>query len=190
MTMPNVILDVDDFAENPGNSTDCLEALIEQKQKFFNFKVTLFGIPRFLGKDNSLFFHRVLEQYGDWIEIGLHGWEHTQNECANWTRKEAVEKIDRAYKMGCFVPGFKAPNFIINEETIYALDYCGIWLADHSVINPIPQTRVRSYLIPHPWSVHCHSWEAHNGILKTIEKKLWDQDTKFHFISDVIKGQE
>jgi len=189
MTMPNVILDVDDFAENPGNSTDCLEALIEQKQKFFNFKVTLFGIPWYMGKDNSPFFLRLLEQYGDWIQIGLHGWKHTQNECAVWTIPEAVKKIDRAYKMGCFVPIFRAPNFIINKETICALEYCGFALADHSVINPIPQTKVKSYIIPRLGAVHTHSWEAHNGILKTIEEGLWDQETKFYFIHDLVKGE-
>lgn len=185
--MDNIILDIDDFAENPGNSKDCIDALVKQKQKYPGFKATLFGIPFYEGKDNSKFFHNIIAQYGSWIQIGIHGWCHNQNECLNWTVEEAIKKINDAYNMACFIPLFKSPYYQINQETYEALRRLNIAVADHQSLHNTPRpSRVKALDFEHPWLVHSHSWQAHNGILKVIEKKLWDENTKFHFISDII----
>ena len=54
--LPDVVWDLDDFAQNPGNN--CLNYLMDQKLKFPNLKVTLFAIP-FYETKNDQFKERI-----------------------------------------------------------------------------------------------------------------------------------
>jgi len=202
--LPDVVLDLDDFAENEGNSKECMELLVKQKELFPNLKVTLFAIPWYEDKDNSLFFKSVLEKYGTWVELAIHGWTHsTPTECKEWTLEEALAKIKRAYAMGCFVKGFKAPGWQISRDTYTALDYLGFWVADHTVsaytepgvLNDLrrPLT-LKAYTVDHPWIVHGHTWDLNNpdpaynnGIRQIIEVHgvPWTKESRFHFINDL-----
>ena len=205
--LPNVVLDLDDFAENPGNSKECLELLIKQKEKFPNFKVNLFSIPFYENKDNTPFFRSIVEKYGDWIQLAIHGWHHeTPTECKDWTKEEALDKISKSMWMGkgCFVKGFKAPGWQISRGTYEALDILGFWVADHSVsayTEPgIPNSErrpvgLRAYTVDHPWMVHGHTWDLNNpdpaynnGIRQIIEEHgvPWDDKSTFNFISEVV----
>ena len=175
--MDNVILDLDDFAENKENSEECLQLLLEQKSKFPNLKVTLFAIPYYLNKDNSTFFHSI--KY-DWIQFAIHGFYHHLNECTLWDYNTALQNIQTAYNMGCFVKGFKAPNYRINKGTIEALNDLGFW------VDELEKESKRSYN-NHPWRVHGHTWNAWNGIKQVIERNLWNENTKFHFINDIME---
>lgn len=201
--LPDVVLDLDDFAQNPSNN--CLADLMDLKLKYPKFKVTLFAIPYFQSKDNSEFYKWVLEKFGDWIELAIHGWKHeTPAECKEWNYNTAFRLLKRADEMGCFVKGFKAPGWQISRETYKALDDLGFWIADHNtseytekgVLNKDrrPET-LKVYSVDHPWIVHGHTWDVNNldppyrnGIRQIVEEHgvPWDEKSNFHFISEVL----
>lgn len=204
LPMKDVVLDLDDFAENPGNSREALELLIKEKKKFPKLKVTLFAIPFYQDKDNSPYFKEVLKEHGDWIEMAVHGWHHeTPTECINWTYDEAKEKIQKALDMGCFVKGFKAPGWQISRETYRAVRDLGLWISDHTIsaytekgvlnVDRRPAD-IKLYSVEHPWIIHGHTWDLtnpdpryRNGIRQILEEhdQMWDENTNFHFISEV-----
>lgn len=201
--LPDVVLDLDDFAENPGNSKECIELLVKQKEMFPNLKVTLFAIPFYEDKDNSQFFNSILAKY-DWIEFAIHGWTHSHVECKEWTMEEALEKLKKAYDMKCFVKGFKAPGWQISRGTYEALKLLKFWVADHTTsayTEPgVPNENrrpkgLKAYTVDHPWIVHGHTWDLNNpdpaynnGIRQIIEEHgvPWDVKSRFHFISEVV----
>jgi predicted deacetylase len=199
MAMDHVIFDLDDFAQQPDRN--CLDALIPLKEKFPNLKVTLFAIPFYENKDQSDFFHQVIKDHGDWIELGIHGWDHRSNfECMEWTYKEANQKITDAWNMGCFTKVFKAPGWQISRDTYSVCKNAGFVVADHKesvytepgVLNKDRRPKhLRVYEIDHPWMVHGHTWNCvGNGIYELVEKwekegYPWDENTQFHSILEI-----
>lgn len=203
--LSDVVFDLDDFAMYPENSAECIYHLKRQKEKFPKLKVTLFAIPQYRGVDNTTFFSDVLEAYGDWIQLAIHGWHHeTPFECKEWTYKEAKKKIDTAYKSGVFVKVFKAPGWQISRDTYKALDEMGFIVADNlfsaytepGVLNSErrPKT-LKAYTVEHPWMCHGHTWDIttdlvghRNGIRQIIEEHgvPWDENSNFHFIEEVL----
>lgn len=203
----DVVLDLDDFAENEGNSKECLELLIKQKEQYPNLKVTLFAIPFYQDKDNTPFFRQTVEKYGDWMQLAIHGWTHeTPTECREWNFEEALAKISKAWMMGrgCFVKGFKAPGWQISRDTYKALETLKFWVADHTtsaytepgVLNADRRpANLKVYSVDHPWIVHGHTWDLNNpdpaynnGIRQIIEEHgvPWDVNSRFYFISEVV----
>lgn len=195
--MENVIFDLDDLAMQP--ERNCLEDLVLLKHEYPKLKVTLFAIPYYGGVDQSVFFHQIVDNFGDWIELAVHGWDHHSNfECSQWDYKTATDKIREALEMNCFVPGFKAPGWQISRDTYMACKNLGVWVADHKVsayTESVPNSqrrpsKLKYYEIDHPWMVHGHTWECEGNGLETIMKNVpWNQDTEFHFISDYIKEE-
>lgn len=199
MASTHVVFDLDDFAEQP--ERNCLNELIKLKEKWPNLKVTLFAIPYYGNQDQSDFFHSVRLNYGDWIQLGIHGWDHHSNfECSQWDYKEANDKIYKAWKMGCFNKVFKAPGWQISRDTYSVCKNAGFIVADHkeSVYTEpgIPNKdrrpkSLRVYEIDHPWMVHGHTWNCvGNGIYELVEKwekegYPWDENTEFHFITEM-----
>ncbi len=203
--LPDVVLDLDDLAENPGNSQEALELLIKQKEKFPRFKVTLFAIPFYQDKDNSPFYKKVINKYGDWIQLAIHGWKHdTSMEWSKIDYKTARKYLEDSLAMGCFVKGFKAPGWQMSRDAYKAVYNHGLWIADHVVSQytekdiPNEERRpedMRVYSVDHPWIVHGHTWDVtnpdpryQNGIRQMIEDHgvVWDEKSKFHFISEVV----
>lgn len=196
--MRNVIFDLDDFAKQP--ERNCIHDLIKIKSMFHKFKVTLFAIPNYDNRDQSTFFYKIKELYGDWIQLAIHGWDHHDNfECSKWDYKTAKKYISKALDMGCFVNGFKAPGWQISRDTYKACLNLGLWVADHkesAYTEPgVPNSERRPdnlsiYEIDHPWMVHGHTWECvGNGIKTLIKQGLpFDLETNFYFIDDIVKG--
>jgi hypothetical protein len=200
--LQDVVLDLDDFAQEPGNN--CLADLMDLKIKYPKLKVTLFAIPYYQGKDNSPFFHMVKEKFGDWIEMAIHGWKHEPVECKEWNHHTAYRLAKKSYDMGCFVKGFKAPGWQISRETYQALHELGFWIADHNTSEytekGVPNSERRPkdmkvYSVDHPWIVHGHTWDVNNldppyrnGIRQIVEEHgvPWNKDSNFHFISEVV----
>lgn len=201
--LPDVVLNLDDFAQNPANN--CIADLMDLKIKYPKLKVTLFAIPFFQGHDNSPFFHMIKEKFGDWIELAIHGWKHENSmECAHWNHHTAYRLLFKAYEMGCFVKGFKAPGWQISREAYQALDELGFWVADQTSseytekgvlnVDRRPPT-LKVYSVEHQWIVHGHTWDVNNldppyrnGIRQIVEEHgvPWDTNSNFHFISEVI----
>ena len=194
-----LVFDLDDFAED--EDRNCLDALIFLKDKFPNLKVTLFAIPFYKDRSQENFFNDVIAKY-DWIELGIHGWNHHSNfECSQWDYQTAKYLITKAYKMGCFKKLFKAPGWQISRDTYGALKELDFICADHKVsayTEPnVPNSERRPkglkiYEIDHPLMLHGHTWDCvDNGIYELIDK--WEKDgypfnqeTEFKFITEVI----
>lgn len=198
--MNDVIFDSDDFAMQP--ERNCMRELLYLKERFPNFKVTLFAIPCYEQYNQDRFFQMIHEKYGDWIQLAMHGFKHDSNfECKEWdsvTAKTTIKQFDGP----CFVKGFKAPGWQISRATYQACLDLGFWVADHkesAYTEPgVPNSERRPkglkvYEIDHPWMIHTHTWNCvGNGLPEMIEK--WenegfpfDQNTRFHFIDDWIK---
>ncbi len=117
-------MDFDDFTDK---STHELGLLYHLKwMNGDNFKVTLFTIPRqstvgFLEEVNKI----------PWIELGIHGWDHSPRECENWTYKEAKEKIKISLSSKLFAPIFKAPYWLFSNGTYKACKDLGVKVCDH-----------------------------------------------------------
>ncbi len=198
--MNDVIFDLDDFAQQP--ERNCLDHLLFLKEKFPNIKVTLFAIPFYGGVDQSSFFHEIKKTYGEWIHLGIHGWDHHDNfECSQWDHETAMRKIQEALHFGCFQNIFKAPGWQISRDTYTVCKNLGLIVADHheSVYTEPgipnkdrrPQT-LKVYEIDHPWMIHGHTWNCvGNGIEELIEKweidgYPFDQHTQFHWIEEAV----
>lgn len=198
--MNDVIFDLDDFAEQ--SERNCIDQLLFLKKKFPNLKVTLFAIPHYAGKDQQNYFSKIKDMYGDWIQLGIHGWDHHDNfECSKWNYTTAIEHILEAKAWGCFEPLFKAPGWQISRETYKACKDLGLIVADHkfsAYTEPgVPNSTRRPvglkvYEIDHPWMVHGHTWNCvGNGIEELITKwevegYPFDQKTHFHWIEEVV----
>lgn len=197
--MKDVIFDSDDFAMQP--ERDCMRELLHIKEKFPNFKVTLFSIPFYGGYDQGEFFKYINDSH-DWIQLAMHGWRHDSNfECKNWSYNQARIHMEHLKTKSWYVNGFKAPGWQISRDTYKACFDAGVWVADHkqSVYTEpgVPNNERRPeglkvYEIDHPWMVHTHTWNCvGNGLPEMIEKwekegYPFDQKTNFHFIDEVI----
>lgn len=189
----------DDFAGT--DDRNCLPELLFLKEKFPNLKVTLFAIPFYENKGQDGFLNQVKEKYGDWIQLGVHGWTHHSNfECKEWTYEDAERCLIQSEQMDCFELLFKAPGWQISRDTYMVCKNRGYIVADHkeSVYTepgvPNKERRpkhLKVYEIDHPWMVHGHTWNCvGNGISELIEKwKVygypWDENSQFHFITEL-----
>lgn len=191
--MTDVVFDLDDLAMG---DRDCILDLLTIKEMYPKFVCTLFAIPFYKNQDQSSFLQGIINDF-PWIEIAIHGWKHDTNfESSKWTKQQAINYIQQARKMGCFVDGFKAPGWQISRGTYEACKHLDIWVADHKISiytedipNEFRRPRgLKFYEIDHPWMVHGHTWECENNGIKTlIERGFdWDQNTNFHFISEIV----
>lgn len=128
-----------------------------------DFRCTLFAIP---GLCSPLW----CEQLPDWVELAVHGWTHHDNyECAEWTREQMEDLLERSIVKTYFTNGFKAPGWQISDacyEVLWERDW---WVADqHLEDHRRPPMRVYFY--------EDGGWHGHiddvcgNGIVETWEK--------------------
>lgn len=93
------------------------------KEKFPNLKVTCFV----MGKDAGDYLKK------DWIEVGVHGWEHTYPpECERDNQREFIIKgleVLRPYLSLNF--GFRAPGFQVTASTYPILKKLGFCYIAH-----------------------------------------------------------
>lgn len=204
MAMSHVVFDLDDLAMP--RERNCLAELLFLKELFPQFKVTLFAIPNYQGRSQEKFFSDIVSHYGDWIQLGIHGWTHDSNfECRDWTIDEADRFISRALEMGCFQPLFKAPGWQISRDTYVVCKNKGIIVADHKesvytepgILNKDRRPKhLKVYELGHPWMIHGHTWNCvGNGLPELLEqwKKTrypFDETSQFHFITELEKMGE
>lgn len=105
--------------------------LEELKKAFPEFKVSCFV----MGKDAGDYLKR------DWIEVGVHGWEHTYPpECEREDQEEFIARGLAALKN--FLPprfGFRAPGFQLTALTYPILKKLGFSFVAHQYrIQPLP----------------------------------------------------
>lgn len=174
------------------------------KAKYPKFKISLFTIPN-LTSPNML---KLLEPHQDWIELFVHGFNHSSNfECFDWDYEETkflMSNVSSTYKKF-----FKAPGWTITP------DYCGYHAGEEQKISKDKQAVYkalsdmdyvifdRHYNIParpqnakivcvdcQPELVHMHTWRMPQGSEPNGYEQVeirgvpWNQDTEFVFASE------
>ena len=181
----DVVFTLDDFHETNHN----LDLLLKLKEDYKNLKVTLFTIP---AKSSVGWLRNIKKQYGDWMELAVHGYYHDVAgepvECSVWTREDALKYLAKAERMFAFVKGFKAPGWQMSEGTYEALKEKGYWIMDHALYKHIrPADFTDYYETGHLWEVNGHIQETpFNGLQSIINNKLnFLPDSNFYFVSEM-----
>lgn len=112
-TGPRVVADLDDLYD--ADQLKLFDHILEARP---DFKVTLFAIPNKLGP-----VHKLKQEF-PWVTFGIHGWEHTRQECLTWSPDLANYYLTRALELG-YDPIFRPPNWVadtIVEDACLALN--------------------------------------------------------------------
>ena len=136
-----------DFDDMCDGVVDMLPHLSTVKSRYPLFNCTLFTIPLRTSQATIDIVSRLNDEHGDkWIALAPHGWRHTRGECLAWTKNEAIDKIQRAAKMGIDEPVFKAPAWLCDGDIRDACTELGYGLYDH----PLSKLRgvVHGHLTP------------------------------------------
>ncbi len=182
-----VVFDVDDLCDQ----YDCLPELDRLKEKYPDFKCTLFTIPDKTSKD-------LLKQCQQrpWIELAWHGVKHEPNEELKSIDGPHLFRALHVYKSSeagsFYADGFRPPGWYIQPHHIEALNNLGMWVAihkrDEKRLGPLCR---HGYYICNDdrnyWHGHSHS-TCGNGIQDRLEEllKKWPVDQKFGFVSDAV----
>jgi len=124
----NLVPEFDDFHwRKPENCLDYIEKIIEEIP---DVKISLFCPPRLGGLGLSLdpdWCKRVRELINsNYIVLGVHGLEHTQEEFGSLTKEQALKKLTQAEEEFAkaelpFVKCFRGPHWGLNIQSILAL---------------------------------------------------------------------
>jgi len=171
----DLVVDFDDFSEK-NNKLDLLKKL---KEKISNLKVTLFTIPADCSKEFCQEINKL-----DWIELALHGDTHTHLECSIWTKKKALEVLNKYESWGCFKKIFKPP-FWAGSEGLYEA------LAEKNYILAQTPTAIIGDNIVYKLdlkSVHGHIQNVcNNGLEEKFDYYKSLRGNSFKFISELYK---
>lgn len=116
-----MIVDLDDLHEK-NHRLDLLVALREANPLF---RATVWAIP-YLSPDE------FLESLPEWLEVGVHGFDHRHlREAADWSKEKALDVLLAC--SGRFVDGFKAPGYAISDGTYEALFEMNWFVADQAI---------------------------------------------------------
>ncbi len=203
----NVSIDLHDFSVLRNR----MDILLQIKEHFPEFKVSLFTIPydyEFEMSQQKLYREKALQTIHenlDWLQIIPHGLLHIPNEfekCDRWTMKMALESIDEMFtKDGLpYEKGFCAPYWLWNKDVTDVLDENGWWGAvDRNQPDMVKPKRFYKYShsLDEPFyeaktdtlKLHGHmGLPSSNGIDQWYTKILkLPTDTKWHFVTDFIE---
>jgi ubiquinone/menaquinone biosynthesis C-methylase UbiE len=183
--LDDCVFDLDDFSDKAPN----IGRLVDLKNTYPNLKVTLFAIPT---KTTAYIWAQ------DWVEVAVHGYKHENNwECKEWTKDQTIAVLQYAENNG-FDKVFRAPGWQLNRQVLEALAERG-WMA---ALQPWDHSELEGLTLPAYYaggdyrSVHGHMQnidlleaQYRNGILQLIDERglPWDQNTQFHFVSEVAR---
>lgn len=195
--------DTEDHYERNG-----LNFLFYWKAKYPKFKITLFTIPN----KTSSGMLELLKRNGDWIELAVHGFNHSSNfECYDWDYDKTKELMELPMRRG-YSRNFKAPGWTItpdlcgypaDENQLISKDKQGVYKALNDldfVVTDRHYNRERriegaKYICVdcNPDIVHMHTWDMPRGSepngyrqVEEIQGVPWDQDTVFKFMSEAV----
>lgn len=191
-----MIFDSDDFGANHiisdmCQSHDCRDMLTLFKEANPNFKATLFAIP---GEMTVELGQWALENK-DWIELAVHGFQHTSNyECAD-IKGEAEffvsmnHPVRKAMIGAYFVKGFKCPGWQISPGVYQWLHENGWWLADQPFNKDRRPEGLKIYEVGYN-SIHTHTWDCVGNGVYELKDQILEQikgETDFKFVSEVVQ---
>ena len=193
-----VVIDFDDFCPAFVNG-ETWEMLRTLKKIYPDFKVTMFTIP---WKCSGNWLSNVVYNY-PWIEMALHGTNHKDpNEWEDVCTMNNLLTIYHRYEWA-YVKGFKAPWWKISEKVYDRFRELGFWVATN-IQNDFAGDYARlnykydagDEIVPemHYFGNGYGRWHGHiqpcyNGLPSRFEElcELWPKDTRFQFISEVVK---
>jgi SAM-dependent methyltransferase len=124
----------DDF---PRDAANCLLVLDALKRRWPAFRATLFAIPAEMTRDH----HRAVQERGEWLRLGCHGFRHIRRECRQkdlWERQ--LRTLDRIAKDQRWTTRlFKSPWTGYSAEFVQELHERGLApVTKHYVSMPYP----------------------------------------------------
>jgi hypothetical protein len=190
-----VIFNLDDFCQD-SMTYRRWKILNDIKAKYPDFRVTMFTIPMRC----SWKWLRMVKFDYPWIENAVHGTDHSIQD--TYLRGGAARRISEVYDPEFYVKGFKAPKWLVGEESYNDLRRCGFWVAtnkshvftsDHDSLNyryDSGKELIKDTLYDNKdfISFHGHITESPNGIenLEQMILDMWESDQQFKFISEVM----
>jgi hypothetical protein len=191
-----IVFDSDDMGANHVisdmcQSHDCRDMLMLFKDANPNFKATLFAIP---GEMTVELGQWALENK-DWIELAVHGFQHTSNyECAD-IKGEAEffismnHPVRKAIIDAYFVKGFKAPGWQIGNGCYQWLQENGYWVADQAYNDNRRPKDLPVYKVGDN-SIHTHTWDCVGNGVYELKDQILERikgETDFKFVSEVVQ---
>jgi hypothetical protein len=198
-----VALDLHDFSI----VNNRLELLLKLKEKYPNFKVSLFTVPfdskedwgPWLLRDKYL---KEIKDNLDWIQIIPHGLYHNGREVSRWdykyTKNIAIPKILVEFNsLGIPIEkGFCAPHWKWNKDVVKALDELGWWGAIWGN-ESIPctkrfykaSTRIdEEFSLDNDLKLHGHIYGTKNDLGICLENLMrLPSDTEWYFVTDFLE---
>lgn len=179
------IVEADDFQDN--YKRNGLEVLFFWKAKYPKFKITLFTIPDLTSEG---MFQLLRPHIGDWIEIAVHGFDHSSNfECYEWSREKTASLMDRVMNWNAnpndarqYKSIFKAPGWSITGGTngypaheklpvfedpqcVYkALNDMNFLIFDREYNDSVRPEGTKTVVVDRePNLIHMHTWDMVTG---------------------------
>lgn len=176
-----VIADFDDFA--PDQESNALNWLFEFRNKYPDFKVTLFTI---LGRWNLDLLEYVAKL--PWVELAAHGYKHAKNgEVLEWNQAEWFDRLNKYEQTGMFVRVFKAPNWEMSPLGYEILKELGwaVAVRRHQV-REVPEGMSYYSFEDNFFSVHGHTWTMGAHKQEGMFSR-WVKETAFDFVSSNLE---
>ena len=145
----SIVFDLDDWCDaHAGWALPLLDTLYRESQG--RLKVTLFTIPAQTDEETL-----VLCTARPWLELAVHGWNHTPGECLTWDIECTKQVLGAALATGVqheeddpiYKPLFKAPYWQAAPEVYEALADCGWAVAAHPRDAQRLPGRLRRYVL-------------------------------------------
>lgn len=200
-----VIVEADDWQDRYDRNG--MNFLFYWKTKCPNFKITLFTIP----DRTSPELIKLISKHADWIELGVHGWNHESNfECWGWDEVKTNAYLDRVEKAGAYTKIFKAPGWQITDKlsgytadpetpvakepaVVYrVLTERGYTIVDRHYNKPARPLDSKIICVDcNPQIIHMHTWDMETGDkvgrngFRQVEEEHgvpWDNNTQFRFM--------
>jgi hypothetical protein len=185
MDKSRVVISIDDLCDDWWD----MESLFILKEKYPNFKATVFTIP-FRVDTNDL---SILNDLG-WIELAVHGLKHESLDEMLMLPKEEILDAFGKINFSIFARGFKAPGWRLDEKVIECCNEFGMWVALHGKHEQWKGLCRHGYYFTTNknghgcWFGHTHDVED-NYVRKALPMllKRWSVDQEFAFVSEAIK---
>lgn len=199
-----ICLDLHDFSVVHNR----LELLLKLKERYPNFKVSLFTVPCDTKYDfgNSLVREDSLQKIKEnlnWLQLIPHGLTHNGSEMRNCSYETFKYKIMPAIKEAFhkdglpFKEGFCAPHWRWSEGVVKALDEAGWWGAIDRRQPKMLSTKKfyrYSHCLDEPFTdgeilkLHGHVYGTSNDLGKCFENLMkLPKDAEWHFATDFLE---
>lgn len=177
-----IVFNLDDL--KPSREENALDWLVDFKDRYPDFKVTLFTI---LGRWSDIKMLEAIKGF-EFIELAAHGYYHSTNdEVQKWTEEQWVDNLYLYERSGLFTKVFKAPNWQMSKLGYQMLKDKGwaVAIREHQ-IKDVPEGMKYYCHEGHPNRYHGHTWLMQTHLDQGMFVN-WNRDSKFSFLSENLE---